>query len=94
VFPVGPISIVPLHQHDGFSYFTNFFWQAKSHKLAKTGICLFIAMGHSHPATNKNVKTSEATGPFVFDCDEANVVSIDICIIHRRHSNGDFEPKN
>lgn len=92
MFSVSPISIVPLHQHNSLSNLANLFRRAKSQKLPKTGVSLFASVGHSHPTTNKDVEPSEAAGGFVFYCDKANIVSVNICVVHGWHSNSDFKP--
>src|SRR5579859_599534 len=92
MFSVSPISIVTLHQHDRLSDLGDLFRRTKSQKLAKTGVSLFTSVSHSHPAANKDIETSKTARGFILDCDKANIVGVDICVVYWWHSNSNFEP--
>ena len=94
VLSIGPIPVISLNEHYGFSNFTDLFRRAESQQLTKTSVRLLTSVSHPHTTSNKNIEASQSPRFPVDDCNETNVVSIDICIIDRRNRNSDFEPIN
>mmetsp|Transcript_18723 Transcript_18723/g.53670 ORF Transcript_18723/g.53670 Transcript_18723/m.53670 type:complete len:536 (+) Transcript_18723:854-2461(+) len=89
MLPVGSVTVVPLHGHDGGQYVFGVVGFAEAHDVGRPGEGGRVVVGRTHTATHRHREPLQLA--LLYNCDEAYAVCKHIDVVYRRYGNGDFE---